>query len=544
MKAMAVAFSIKIFVFFSLLVITAPVFGQEGCLTDEETKSVINLLNTTQKVSENKALRRELLSMQQSYEELQQKISDNWQENQKLIPSFNELGEKNLRRVCEIVKQHGWVRKELVGEDGAAAALFLIRANKAFTLQREIFPVIVAAVEKGLVGKHELAWLIDSIRVGSGQPQIFGTQTRVRDEIFYLYPLQSEERVDEWRKMYNLAPLESYIKNLQAQYQVVVLKTPRPPATAAQKKESPQLPTSTASPADQLLDLEKDEVVKVESRLVNLNVRISVDAPNADLDFQKSDFVVYEDGVLQEIEFFSTTETPFDLVLLLDLSGSTAGKINLIRQSTQRFIEAARPSDRIAIVPFSYDAEIVAGLTQNRQELLASVKNIRGNGGSGIWAAIEFALEKIIKSESQRRRSAIVIMTDGVDSSLISRSIPPYYPTFMELLETVRMGDTTIIPIYLDTETRSDTWMRKAYRTARRTLSMIAEESGGQVYEAKRIEDLNGVYEKVIKDLGKVYSLGYQSSNEVRDGGWRKITVTLPNHPNISVRTRPGYYAK
>jgi VWFA-related protein len=114
----------------------------------------------------------------------------------------------------------------------------------------------------------------------------------------------------------------------------------------------------------------------------------------------------------------------------------------------------------------------------------------------------------------------------------------------MELLETVRMGDTTIIPIYLDTETRSDTWMRKAYRTARRTLSMIAEESGGQVYEAKRIEDLNGVYEKVIKDLGKVYSLGYQSSNEVRDGGWRKITVTLPNHPNISVRTRPGYYAK
>jgi Mg-chelatase subunit ChlD len=66
-------------------------------------------------------------------------------------------------------------------------------------------------------------------------------------------------------------------------------------------------------------------------------------------------------------------------------------------------------------VPFSYDAEIVAGLTQNRQELLASVKNIKGNGGSGIWAAIEFALEKIIKSQSQGRRSAIVIMTDGVD---------------------------------------------------------------------------------------------------------------------------------
>jgi VWFA-related protein len=294
------------------------------------------------------------------------------------------------------------------------------------------------------------------------------------------------------------------------------------------------------------LELENEDVVKVESKLVNLNVRISAGDPaNAELIFQKSDFVVLEDGKPQEIEFFSSAETPFDLILLLDLSGSTIGKIDLIRQSTRRFIEAARPADRIAIVPFSYEAEIISGLTQNRQQLLASLEKIEGAGGSGIWSAIEYSFKKIIKPHSQGRRSAIVIMTDGVDSSLISRAAtPPSYPTFMELLETVRNNDTTIIPIYLDTETRSGDWTRKAYRTARRTLAMIAEESGGQVYQAKKIEDLNGVYEKLINDLSRVYSLGYQSSNEVRDGTWRRITVSLPNHPTVSARTRPGYYAK
>lgn len=551
MKSIRIVLFARFLVAMSVLVLSsAPVFGQARCMTDEEAKRVINLINTPGNVTENKNLTRELLSMQEAHQKLEQKINDNWKENQKLIPSMNELSEKHFLRLCEIIKQYGWLRKELVGEEGAAAALYLMRGNKSVVLQRELFPVVVAAAEKGYVGKNHLATLIDNIRVRSGMAQIFGTQTWVKDELFYLFPLLNESKVDEWRKLYNLPPLASFIKYVQSQYQTVVIKPPRAvpvPLKPKEKKQTAETAAPANTTANQILNLEEDEVVeKVESNLVNLNVRVSAgDSTNADLNLQKNDFLVLENGKEQEISFFSATDAPFDLVLLLDLSGSTAGKQDLIRKSTQRFIEAARPSDRIAIVTFAGEPEIISDLTQDRQKLLKNIKNIRGGGGSAIWMALEFALETIIKPQSQGRRSAILIMTDGVDSSLLPGSLAySSSPTFTELLESVRSYDTTIIPIYLDTETKEDDWIRKAYRSARRTLEMIAEESGGQMYQAKKVEDLNGVYEKVIGDLGKVYSLGYQSADETRDGSWRKLTVKIPSHPTAVVRTRPGYYAK
>jgi VWFA-related protein len=71
----------------------------------------------------------------------------------------------------------------------------------------------------------------------------------------------------------------------------------------------------------------------------------------------------------------------------------------------------------------------------------------------------------------------------------------------------------------------------------------LAEESGGFYYRAKKLEDLNGVYEKVLSDLGKVYSLGYAPSNEKRDGKWRAVKVQIPARPDLSIRAKPGYYA-
>ena len=74
-------------------------------------------------------------------------------------------------------------------------------------------------------------------------------------------------------------------------------------------------------------------------------------------------------------------------------------------------------------------------------------------------------------------------------------------------------------------------------------MSLMADESGGLYYQARKIEDLEGVYEQVINDLGKVYSLGYKPSNENHDGEWRSLKVQLVGHPELVPRTRPGYYA-
>ena len=75
-------------------------------------------------------------------------------------------------------------------------------------------------------------------------------------------------------------------------------------------------------------------------------------------------------------------------------------------------------------------------------------------------------------------------------------------------------------------------------------LNLLAEESGGSYYYARKVSDLNGVYEQVINDLGKVYSIGYTPTNATRDNSWRAVNVTIINRPDLVARTRPGYYVQ
>ena len=106
-----------------------------------------------------------------------------------------------------------------------------------------------------------------------------------------------------------------------------------------------------------------------------------------------------------------------------------------------------------------------------------------------------------------------------------------------------------MIPIYLDTEDTSrcrsaNCESAKAYRVARSTLSVLADESGGQVYFAKKLKDLEGVYESVLSDLSTIYSLGYEPSDVVKDGTWSALRVEIRGHPDLTAHTRPGYYSK
>jgi len=546
-----------------ILGISPSIFGQGKCFTPEEASKIINSIKGAPRPSVNKKLREELLKMQEMRAELNLRIIDNPEKNEKLGAEAKQMGDTHFLRLCKMIKENGWLTDETVSTDGAAAALFVIKNNKTLELQKEFFPVLAAAVEKSLVAKGDLASMIDNIRVGSGLPQLFGTQTQAKNEMFYLYPLLNEERIDKWRALYDLPPLAVFIKELEVRYRMIVMKSPRLPISPAAKQKT-ILPQNEFP--ERGLETDESEVFKVETKVVNLNVRVlNEDLSAADLNLKKEDFAVYENEIEQEITFFSTTDQPFDLVLLLDLSSSTEAKRDLIIESARRFIEAARTGDRMAIVVFTHEARIVADLTADKKNLLEKVKEIKDSGGSKVWDGLKFTYEKIIKTPREGRRSAIVLMTDGVDNSLSQdfnrwamRNRPdpatginyfdtanaPSETTFTELLETVRQGETTIFPIYLDTETLYATWVKKAYRQARRSLEMLAEETGGHYYYAKNIKDLNGIYEKVIDDLSRVYSLGYEPKNDVPDGSWRSLTVKIKDRPKLIARAKRGYYAK
>jgi len=292
---------------------------------------------------------------------------------------------------------------------------------------------------------------------------------------------------------------------------------------------------------------ESVETLRIDTDLVNLNVSVfNHDRSQPTAALQQKDFAVFENGEPQEISFFASAETPFDLVLLLDLSGSTADKIGLIRKSAKRFVDAARPADRIAIFTFTADIEVVANLTSDHKALRKSIDDIeKPTGGTNFWDALRFVVEHVLsKSRAEKRRSAVVVMTDGVDNALPDVFGDGSLTTFDELIQIVRSTDTIVLPIYLDTEKEANlhNTPKSAYVLARQQLALLAAESGSPVYQARKVKDLEGVYEQVIRDLGTVYSIGYRPLNRVADGSWRTVTVKLIGHSELGVRARHGYY--
>jgi VWFA-related protein len=516
-------------------VLSASAAGQNRCLSSEDAKKVIESMKPMAQVPENKKIRKELIEMRELREKLDAKIAADTEKNQNRIPESQQMGEKHLLRVCQLLKENGFITRDLVKDDGFDAFLFLIASNKDVQAQSELLPVLAEAAKKGYIGNPILATFVDSIRVASRMPQIFGTQAAIRNNVVYLYPILNEEKVDEWRKMYNLPPLAAQIRGYEARFLMPVLKSQRLSApTLRQPKKENEKDRDTA-----LLGISDDEnePVKVDTRLVNLNIRVltpELKLPPG-LNLTKEDFTVSENGVEQEISFFSSNEKPFDLVLLLDFSGSTIEKRSLIKKAAQRFVEVTRPGDRIAIVVFTTGVSVISEFTTDKPALYQKIKDIEANGGSSIWDSLGFVYDKILKDKTPGRRSAVVFMTDGLDDSPRS--------TFADAIETVRRGDTTVFPVYLGRQRGFDDYGDQLLRKAQQSLWMLAEETGGQLYKAADPKDLSGVYEQIVNELGQVYSIGYEPKDEVRDGGWRNLTVRIKTQPNLVVRTRRGYYA-
>src|SRR5437660_1632828 len=255
------------------------------------------------------------------------------------------------------------------------------------------------------------------------------------------------------------------------------------------------------------------DVVRIDTDLVTLNVSVfNRTAAPAPMNLQQKDFAILDNGTPQEIAFFESSDAPFDLVLLLDLSGSTVDKIGLIRKSAKRFVDAARPADRIAIFTFTADIQVVSKFNLDHAILKKRIDDMdRPTGGTNFWDALTFVLDHVVtQSRLQPRRSAVVVMTDGVDNALPDVFGDGSRTTFDDLLEIVRHSDSIVLPIYLDTEKESNprSTPRSAYAMARQQLAMLAGESGNAIYHARKLKDIEGAYEDVIRDLSTVYSIG------------------------------------
>jgi VWFA-related protein len=290
-----------------------------------------------------------------------------------------------------------------------------------------------------------------------------------------------------------------------------------------------------------------DDAIVLNSALVSLNVSVTNRSGKSLSDLSEGEFEVYENGERQNIEFFSPSSAPFNLVLVLDLSGSIQDKLNVVKSAALKFLDVIGPQDKVAILTFTDKVRVVSSLSSNRDTLRKRVKSIGdAGGGTAFYEAMWFAIADTLRG-TQGQRNAVVVMTDGVDSSLDRYDPLPTRVTFEQLARRLEESDVLVFPIYLDTEFdevfRGNRSSSESYAIARVQLERLAELTGAQPFRAERVEDLSGVYKQVAAALRTVYSVGYYPTNAERDGSYHRVRVVV-NRPDAAVRTRRGYYAK
>ena len=303
-----------------LLFIPGHTFSQTKCIDQDDVKRSIALLESDDSRPRNEKLAKELVKMREKYREKYNLAAEGDFKNRSRNDDLTKLREKNDARLCAIIKEFGWPTIRLSGDDGAEAALLLLRNTLSLQFQADLLPLLAEAVKKGHIEKNDdFAVFIDRLRVRAGNKQLFGTQTTRRGDFLVLEPLQSERQVDDWRREYGMTPLSEFIKRTELRYRTPVLRSrgndPQSAVVADGKTET----ASAIVPAGD----EAEEVVRVDTKLVSLPVFVYDPSNNPMNVLSQKDFEVYEDGLLQDIAFFSAADGSFDLVLLIDLSGST-----------------------------------------------------------------------------------------------------------------------------------------------------------------------------------------------------------------------------
>jgi Ca-activated chloride channel family protein len=286
--------------------------------------------------------------------------------------------------------------------------------------------------------------------------------------------------------------------------------------------------------------------IRVDVRLVNLNVRVATRTGRAIAGLEKKDFHVFDNGASQSVSHFQPMTAPIHLVLLLDLSGSTLGKMEVIVKAAAGFVDALGPEDDVAVACFDRDFRLLSDFTRDRSLLTNQIRALENKGSStGFYDAMWSTLDLIDRVETLRK--AIVVMSDGFDSSLMDPVKWPAKHGFKELLARAAGGDSVVYPVYLNTESDAMVLRSKrvhaAYVKAFDQVDALARETGGLSFQARRVEDLEGTYRRVAVELRTFYSLAYTPTDATRDGRWHKVEVRV-HRPRAVIRTRPGYYAK
>ncbi len=319
------------------------------------------------------------------------------------------------------------------------------------------------------------------------------------------------------------------------------VKPPPPPLRLP--APSPVSSAPGAEPKTVNPDGEGGDTIRIASDLVTVVATIPTNSAIELPRLEQGDFEIYEDGVKQEIaNFLRDSDQPINLVMLMDTSLSVAQKLDFEKKAMLRFLERIlRPQDRAALFSVSTDVVVLQDFTSQISLLSQAAKQMHPSGATSLYDAIFLAADHLRPLNGRR---VIVIVSDGSDTTS--------QKGLLAALDQAQQADAMIYALYTGNFGISQNLRDLA---GERALETLTAETGGELLrpqatpgsQSAAVDDLSlnqldRSFAGLAQQLRTQYILGFFSSNEKRDGSFRKLTVKS-NHQGITPRTRRGYYA-
>lgn len=323
------------------------------------------------------------------------------------------------------------------------------------------------------------------------------------------------------------------------------------------KKEEIKEPVSQSqpAPASKGADVTEEDVIKVETNLVTIPVSVSDREGFYVANLREGNFKIFENGVEQKIEYFGTTDKPFTVVLLIDVSPSTSYKIEEIQAAAWAFVQQLLPHDKVMVVQFDSSVDVLAEPTGDRDKINKALRRTGFGNGTALYDAVERTLNRYLAKIEGRK--AIVLFTDGVDTTSRGAS-------YATTLEDAEESEAVVFPIYYNTFLRNmgiggggpmstpptlglpggvgaTQEAAREYARGRTYLTELANLTGGKLFRAESTPGgLTAAFESIAEELRRQYVLGYYPENAGSLGDRRAIRVRV-DRPKLIVRARDSY---
>jgi len=327
-----------------------------------------------------------------------------------------------------------------------------------------------------------------------------------------------------------------------------------------------------AKPEDDSGDQTVDpgDVIKVETDLVTVPVRIIDRRGRFMGGLTKENFTVFEDGVKQDVAYFSNEKQPFTVALVLDMSYSTTFKIGEIQAAAIAFINQLGADDKVMVVSFDQDVHMLSDATNDHRKIYAAIRSTSIQTGTSLYEAVDMVINDRLKRIKGRK--AVILFTGGVDTTstrsndlqnlddireLDALVYPIHYDTFADVQEMKGksviltspgstnpfpgkkpMGNPLPVPTVGTADSRGTT--PEEYRRAKEYLDQMAVRSGGRLYEASTSGNLATAFSRIASELREYYSLGFYPTNDGKPGRIRKLKVKV-DQEGVAVSARDSY---